>query len=71
MPIESRIIFIADAFDAMTSHRSYHRAVSVSDAVNELRKSAGKDFDPDITQTACNIFEGFENSSIVASYSRD
>lgn len=70
IPIESRIIFIADAFDAMTSNRSYHKAVSVADAIKELKKSAGTDFDPDIVNTACGIFEGFKNSSIIACYSR-
>jgi len=70
IPIESRIIFIADAFDAMTSNRSYHRAVSVTDAINKLKKSAAKDFDPDIVSEACNIFEGFKNSSIIACYNK-
>ncbi len=69
IPVESRIIFIADAFDAMTSNRSYHKAISVTDAINELKKSAGKDFDPKIVNIACKIFEGFTNSSIIASYS--
>jgi HD-GYP domain-containing protein (c-di-GMP phosphodiesterase class II) len=71
IPLESRIIFIADAFDAMTSDRSYHEAVSVADAINELKRSAGTDFDPDIVHVACDIFEGFRNSSIIACYSRE
>lgn len=70
IPIEARIIFIADAFDAMTSDRSYHQAVSVSAAIKELKRSAGTDFDPDIVNVACDIFEGFKNSSLVACYSR-
>jgi HD-GYP domain-containing protein (c-di-GMP phosphodiesterase class II) len=69
IPIESRIIFIADAFDAMTSNRSYRKAISVEDAINELKKSAGREFDPEIVNIACDIFEGFKNSSIIACYS--
>jgi len=68
IPIEARIIFIADAFDAMTSNRSYHKAISVQDAVNELKKCSGKDFDPNIVNVACKLFEGFQNSAVLACY---
>jgi HD-GYP domain-containing protein (c-di-GMP phosphodiesterase class II) len=68
IPLGSRIIFIADAFDAMTSNRSYHKAASVPDAIEELRKYSGEYFDPEIVDVACRIFEGFKNSSILASY---
>jgi hypothetical protein len=46
-PMESRIIHVADAFDAMTSTRAYRRAMSHDDAVNELQSHAGQQFDPD------------------------
>ena len=68
IPLGARIIFVADAFDAMTSNRSYHKAMSVSQAINQLRQSSGKDFDPDIVDLACKIFEGFQNSAILACY---
>jgi HD-GYP domain-containing protein (c-di-GMP phosphodiesterase class II) len=45
-PIESRIIHVADAFDAMTSTRAYRRALLFEEAVAELRNSAGRQFDP-------------------------
>jgi putative nucleotidyltransferase with HDIG domain len=41
-----RIVTAVDAFDAMTSTRSYRRAVSVKSAVAELRRCAGTQFDP-------------------------
>lgn len=46
IPFGSRIILVADAFEAMTTHRTYQRAISVEAAMAELRENAGKQFDP-------------------------
>jgi putative nucleotidyltransferase with HDIG domain len=46
--LESRILAIADAFDAMTSDRPYREAMTVSDAVRELYSNAGTQFDPEL-----------------------
>ncbi len=46
IPEFARVIAVADAFDSMTSTRSYRGARSVEDAVAELRKCAGLQFDP-------------------------
>ena len=46
IPLPSRILLVADAFDAMTSDRPYRRALSREEAVAELRRSAGRQFDP-------------------------
>ena len=46
IPLESRIIFAADAFDAMTSVRSYGRTFSIEGALAEMRSCSGKQFDP-------------------------
>ena len=48
IPILSRIILVADAFDAMTSTRSYQPALPVEFAVNEIRIHAGSQFDPQV-----------------------
>jgi hypothetical protein len=45
-PIEPHIVAVADAFDAMTSTRSYRRALSQRVAFDELRKNAGRQFHP-------------------------
>jgi putative nucleotidyltransferase with HDIG domain len=46
--LESRILSIADAFDAMTSDRPYRKAMTVPDAIQELYSNAGTQFDPDL-----------------------
>ena len=45
IPILSRIVLVADAFDAMTSTRAYQPALPVDFAVNEIRRNAGTQFD--------------------------
>jgi HD-GYP domain-containing protein (c-di-GMP phosphodiesterase class II) len=45
IPLESRILSVADSFDAMTSERPYRRAMSVDAAIDELRSHAGTQFD--------------------------
>ncbi len=44
IPAEAKIVAIADAFDAMTSGREYQKAMSASEAIEELRKNAGSQF---------------------------
>ena len=55
IPVFSRIIAVADAFDAMTNNRSYRRAVSTDEAVAELKKESAKQFDPHIVDIAVRI----------------
>jgi HD-GYP domain-containing protein (c-di-GMP phosphodiesterase class II) len=46
IPVESRIIFVADAFDAMTTVRPYGRVYTTEEALAELRAHSGRQFDP-------------------------
>jgi HD-GYP domain-containing protein (c-di-GMP phosphodiesterase class II) len=48
IPLESRIIFACDAFQAMTSNRPYREAMRPWIAVSELREGAGGQFDPEV-----------------------
>jgi diguanylate cyclase (GGDEF)-like protein/putative nucleotidyltransferase with HDIG domain len=48
IPLGARIIFVADAYDAMTSERVYRRRVSSEQAVAELQRCARSQFDPEI-----------------------
>ena len=48
IPLQSRIIAIADAYDAMTSERSYRNALPEEVAIEELKINAGIQFDPEL-----------------------
>ncbi|WP_449241461.1 HD-GYP domain-containing protein [Desulfoscipio gibsoniae] len=50
IPLISRIIAVADAFDAMTTDRPYRKALSKEDAVKEILRYAGTQFDPNIAE---------------------
>lgn len=47
IPLEARIVAVADVFDALTSDRPYKKAWSIQDALNYLTAERGKHFDPD------------------------
>jgi len=50
IPWVSRVIAICDAFDSMTTPRPYAPALSVDQALEELRRGAGTQFDPELTR---------------------
>ncbi len=57
IPIESRIISLADAFDAMTSNRPYRLGMSMEKSFSIILKESGKQFDPRIVSVFRNIYE--------------
>jgi diguanylate cyclase (GGDEF)-like protein len=54
IPLGSRILFVADAYDAMTSDRIYQEHVAHEDAVAELERCAGTQFDPQVVAVFVN-----------------
>ena len=61
IPINSRIMAICDAYDAMTSDRAYRRAKKKEDAIEEIRKNAGKQFDPNLVGEFLKMIKDVEN----------
>jgi HD-GYP domain-containing protein (c-di-GMP phosphodiesterase class II) len=50
VPLESAIIAVADAYEAMTSDRPYRAAFAADDAADELRRAAGRQFRADVVE---------------------
>jgi HD-GYP domain-containing protein (c-di-GMP phosphodiesterase class II) len=55
IPLESRIIFVCDAYHAMTTDRPYRRRLSHPEAARRLRDAAGTQFDPDVVEVALRV----------------
>jgi diguanylate cyclase (GGDEF)-like protein len=55
IPLASRVLSVADAFEAMTSSRLYRRGMAVDKALEELERSAGEQFDPTVAQRMVDL----------------
>jgi diguanylate cyclase (GGDEF)-like protein/putative nucleotidyltransferase with HDIG domain len=58
IPLESRIIAVADAFEAMTGARPYRIATTPDEALRELHRWSGTQFDPDCVEALDELFGG-------------
>jgi len=61
IPVESRILAIADAYDAMTSPRAYRKQLTAGEAIGELKTNAGTQFGPEIVDVFIKIIEETPN----------
>lgn len=57
IPILSRIVLVADAFDAITNYRSYQPALSVEFAIDEITRNSGTQFDPVVVEAFLLVSE--------------
>ncbi len=57
IPLDGRIICVADAFDAMTTNRPYRKGLTVKTAIGELQKFSGKQFDPVCVEAFLRAFD--------------
>jgi putative nucleotidyltransferase with HDIG domain len=57
LPLEARILGVADAFEAMTAKRAYHQQRPPEEAVAELRRCAGTQFDPRVVEALASLWE--------------
>jgi putative nucleotidyltransferase with HDIG domain len=58
IPLGSRILAVADAYDAMISRRVYRPALSLEAATGELRKNSGTQFDPQVVNALLDLLNG-------------
>ncbi|GBG55728.1 histidine kinase [Sporomusaceae bacterium FL31] len=61
IPLECRIVAIADAYDAMTNDRPYRSAISHEAAILELQRCAGSQFDPHLVNIFTSIVKPLDN----------
>ena len=62
IPLEVRVVSIADVFDAMTSERIYRKALPVEEVLSEIERQAEKQFDPELAKIAPFILEKMYNT---------
>jgi HD-GYP domain-containing protein (c-di-GMP phosphodiesterase class II) len=63
IPLIARIVSCCDAFNAMTTDRPYRRAMSVEDALAELERNAGGQFDPAVVAAVIAVVHRIESSA--------
>ena len=64
IPLEARILAVADAYDAMISPRPYRQQLSSDKAIKELRRCARSQFDPELVEAFCSIIQPSRTRSL-------
>ncbi len=55
IPLSARILAVISSFEAMITEKPYRKALSITDAIKELKRNKGKQFDPDIVDVLCDV----------------
>jgi putative two-component system response regulator len=66
IPLEARIIAVADSFDAMTTSRPYRESLTPEEALVELRRVSGSQLDPDAVEAFTSAYSGLTEPADVA-----
>ena len=64
IPLEARILAVADSYDAMTSHRPYRKALPHEIAIAELKRCSGKQFDPMVVKAFLDAIDDYRRDRI-------
>lgn len=67
IPLECRILAIVDAFDAMTNDRPYHKGIPIEEALAEIERCAGTQFDPELAEKFVDKIRNSEPGSLYLS----
>jgi hypothetical protein len=62
IPVAARVIAACDAFNAMTTDRPYRKAMPVADAIAELKRESGKQFDPVVVDALLEVIESWKSA---------
>lgn len=71
IPLGARILFACDAYDAMTTDRTYREALPTATAREELRREAGRQFDPVVVDALLMVLESADEDDVAAERSAE
>ena len=69
IPLDARIVAVADAYDAMTTDRSYRAALGPAEVIRELKNGRAKQFDPHIIDEFIRLVEAAEEEQPMLQFS--
>jgi len=71
IPLEARIVSVADVFDVITHARPYKNAESIEVAIDCIRQESGKQFDPNLVDVFCQLVAGGDLAKLAEIFERD